>query len=286
MEVAGKRYIIYGSRKDEFTIWNLADLHLWNSASDLKAIKRDIKNIEDDPFSFWLGGGDYADYIGYTDKRFDPDAIAENVLVSQLGKMGMAQMQEVKELFNPIKHKCLGLVLGNHEKKYQITKEQSNLHAWLCTELEVSNLEYSAIFDLVFCRTSRTKHPYMLYTVKGKHLRSESFRIYVHHGSGYAQTKGGKLNKLIQFMHAFEADIYFVAHVHDQTGTRLVTLGANAPATELIQKEKLGVISGSYLKTYAEKTTSYGEQKGYLPTILGAAKVTIKPNTREVRGEI
>jgi hypothetical protein len=46
------------------------------------------------------------------------------------------------------------------------------------------------------------------------------------------------------------------------------------------------VISGSYLKTYAQGVTSYGEQKGYEPTTLGAAWVAIKPQTRDIWGRV
>jgi len=288
MEAAGKRYIIHNSKKDEFTIWNLADLHWWNKACDVKGIKRDIRTIQNDPFSFWVGGGDYADYIGYTDKRFDPDCVPDRIKVEDLGKSGKVQVSEIKDLFSPIKDKCLGLLLGNHEKKYQTEKEQSHLHAWLCTELGVPNLEYSALFDLIFARGKGSRIPELMNESPEDNDRreSQSFRFYVHHGAGFAQTSGGKLNRLIQFMESFDADIYMVAHVHDQVGRRQSTIGANTTCTELTHKEKIGVISGSYLKTYAQGVTTYGEQRGYKPTHLGSATISIVPFTRTLKGEI
>jgi len=108
----------------------------------------------------------------------------------------------------------------------------------------------------------------------------------MHHGAGGAQTKGGKINRLKKFMDAFEADIYMMGHVHDQTGTREVVLSVNHAGTKLIQKEKIGVISGGYLKTYSQDVTTYGEVAGYSPTTMGAAWVTIKPETRELAGRI
>ena len=284
MEVKGKRYIIHPSRSDSFTIWNLSDLHWWSKATDEKGIREDIETVKNDPYSFWLGGGDYSEAIGFTDKRFDPDCVPDRIKVSDLGKIGWVQANEIKDLFTPIKGKCLGLLLGNHEKHLQLKKEQSHLHSWLCAELQVPNLEYSALFDVVFCRTGKTiilqNHS------PGRSIPRESFRFFVHHGAGFATTPGGKLNKLIGFMDSFDADIYMIGHVHDQTARRQVTIGANAECTKLIQHVKLGVISGSYLKTYAQGNTSYGEQRAYRPTVLGAAKVTIKPENREFYGEI
>ena len=40
-------------------------------------MKRDRDAILNEPNTFWIGGGDYAEFIGFGDtKRFDPDAVA------------------------------------------------------------------------------------------------------------------------------------------------------------------------------------------------------------------
>jgi len=75
-------------------------------------------------------------------------------------------------------------------------------------------------------------------------------------------------------------------HVHDQEGVRIVTIGADQTCTRLVQRHRLGVISGSYLKTYAAGVTTYGEQRGYAPTTLGAATVEINPDKGTFKGEI
>ncbi len=286
MEAAGKRWIVHPSRSDEFKIWNLADLHWLSRACAEKDVREDIQKIRDDPFSFWIGGGDYCEFIGHTDRRFDPDCVAERVKVSDLGRLGMVGYREIRNLFKPIKRKCLGLLLGNHEKQYNLHMEQSDRQTWLCEDLGVPNLHYSALFDVVFIRDPKAKTPALTENGKGTGFTRESFRIFAHHGAGFAQTPGGKLNRLIQFMQSFEADIYFCGHVHDQVGRREPRMGANANCDHLEAKVRLGVISGSYLKTYAEGVTTYGEQRGYKPTVLGAAMVMVKPETREMRGEI
>jgi hypothetical protein len=287
MEAAGKRYILHGSRKDKFRIWHLSDLHWMAKGCATGAIRKDIKEIKDDPFSFWVGGGDYAEFIGYRDKRFDPDAMAEWVPVKALGDLGRFGMTQVRDLFAPIRHKCLGLLLGNHELKYELMTDQESLHGWLCTEIGAENLQYSALFDVVFCRAAGVKAPRLQSTPPPRNGSTcRQFRIYCHHGAGYAMTPGGKLNRLVQFMQSFDADIYFIGHVHDHVARKEPALGADATCTKIIERKRLGVVAGSYLRTYTQGHTSYGEQKGYRPTDLGPAIVAIHPETRELEAVI
>jgi hypothetical protein len=289
MEAAGKRYILHRSRTDRFRIWNLSDLHWMARGCAENEIRRDIREIASDPFSFWIGGGDFADFIGYRDKRFDPDAIAEWVPLKKLGDLGRYGMEQVRDLFMPIRSKCLGLLLGNHELRYEQATEQEGLHGWLCTELSAPNLGYCALFDVVFIRTaSAAKEPRLQTEPPNGHneTKAASFRVFAHHGAGYAQTPGGKLNRLIGFMQAFDADLFFVGHVHDHVARKEPTIGADSACTKLVQRVKLGMVAGSYLKTYSQGSISYGEQRGYRPTSLGAAVATIHPETRDMEAMV
>lgn len=287
MKAGGKRFIKYGSKTNIIKVWNLADIHIGNRSIARGKFEEDLATIKDDPFSFWFGGGDYADCISVSDKRFHPDSVDENVKVKDLGMLGKRLLTEFKDYVMPIRHKCLGLLMGNHEKQYMGMKEQEDLHGWLCTELEVPNLTYSCLTDITFEKVPRTRVP-VLWKGLGADdgLTRATFRFFLHHGAGFANTPGGKLNRLIKFMQAFDADIFMVGHVHDQIAKRIPSVGADRNCTKLVQKEKIGIVTGSYLKTYAEDTTSYGEQRGYDPVPLGARWVAIKPYTREVRAEI
>jgi len=286
MEAAGKRYIVHGSRSTEIKLWCIADIHWMARACAEDKIRKDIALIRDDPYSFWIGGGDYADFIGYSDRRFDADAVADWVPVGKLSQLGQAAVEGVRDLFWPIRDKCLGLLLGNHEKQYQQKLQQENLHGWLCTELGVENLQYSCLLDLVFRRKAGIKRPFLTRELPEGGGTAEGFRIFCHHGAGYAQTPGGKLNRLVAFMQRFDADIYFCGHVHDRVGRRIARLGADAKCTTLTQQIRLGIITGAYLKTYSQGVTTYAEQRGYEPVTLGAAWVKIKPETRELSAEI
>jgi len=280
MKAAGKRYITYSSKSDVISIYNIADIHRNNAACALNKCRADIQSIADDPYSYWLGGGDYADYIGYQDrKRFDPSTIAPGLEVKDLGQLGAISTQLVKELFEPIKKKSLGLLYGNHEDSYQIHNEQQNLHGWLCTELGGSHLDmgYSALMDVVFIHTPGSGEPKLYWTDPKVGATRQQFRFFIHHGAGGAATPAGKLNRLIKFMDYFIADIYMIGHVHGQTGTRLTQVSANKPCSVIKDKDRLGIITGTYLRTYTQNITGYGEKRGYRPTKLGAVSVDINP---------
>lgn len=280
MEAAGRKYIYYPSRSDEIKIWNLADLHLMNRATDEGRIKHDIQAIKNDPFSFWIGGGDYVDYIGYSDKRFDPDSVAPWVTIKDLGKLGEVGMHKCCEMFRPIADKCLGLLLGNHEKKHELRTTHQGWHGWLCKELGVSDFQYCAIFHLTFIRKPSIEIP-IISTEPLPDNTQWTQTILAHHGSGYAVTSGGKLNRLIRFMHSFDADVFFCGHVHDDISKRQIVITVDRSGKHLIEKVKLGTITGSYLRTYAQNCTTYGEQRGYEPVPLGAVSVAFVPDKKE-----
>jgi hypothetical protein len=288
MQASGKRWITYPSRNSAISMWCFGDLHLGNQATELDRLRRDIKKVEADPGAFWVGVGDYCDYIGVGDKRFDPACLPDDLLARDLGQLGAHFTKLVRDLFSPIKHKCLGLALGNHETKYQRANQQEHLHGWLCTELGVPNLGYSALFDVAFVRMTGGSEPKLLFKPPTAKDRGNTFtrRFYIHHGAGAAATPGGKINRLIGFMQAIEADVYIIGHVHDQVAKRLVRLGADEDCTKLTERVKLGVVSGSYLKTYAQDCTSYGEEKGYSPTALGAIRIEVMPDKGEVYANI
>jgi hypothetical protein len=287
MEALGRWHIWHRSRSDSFKIVYFSDLHWLAAACAEKEVLKTRDEILHDPFTFWIGGGDYAEFIGYEDKkRFDPDAVSPKLTIKDLGNLGKKSYDEVKHLFEPIKHKCLGLIVGNHEREYMRRKQQEDLHAWVCTELGVPNAGYSCFMDVAFDRTAKAgKTPTLTRDAAPEHA-SEAFRVFCHHGAGAAQTKGGKVNRLVSFMRNFDADIYMIGHVHDQMGARITPLGADAGCTKIVSRAKVGVISGSFLKTYAQGVTTYGEQKGYEPTSLGAAWVRIHPESRRIEAPV
>ena len=81
----------------------------------------------------------------------------------------------------------------------------------------------------------------------------------------------------------FSADIYLMAHIHAADDVDPEMLGANSACTKIKKQSRLGLITGSYFKTYAQGLTTYGERPQYKPAKLGAVSVYIKPYHKELR---
>ena len=101
--------------------------------------------------------------------------------------------------------------------------------------------------------------------------------IHATYGAGSAITIGAKINRLVRAMGDFPyVDLVLYAHVH---------VGAEYQLPRLLLRDghvaehlQTGVITGSYLRTYAEGHSGYGERGGYPPAALGHRIVEIIPN--------
>lgn len=275
MEAVGS-YIIKAKPGQEFRFHSLGDIHLGTKGCHEPKFKEKIDEIAADPHARWWGHGDYCDSIGYTDKRFDPEDIADWLSVADLANLAEAQFNKLFEYLEPIKDKCIGLCLGNHELK--ILQRSESLTPWTNLLSKIGfrdgqramasrDFRYSSLFNLVF-EISRS--------------HSETFRVAVHHGAGGSSTEGGKINRLRDFMNWIDADIVCIGHSHIQAYLKLVTLGANKECTKLAAWTKHGIVGGTYYAGMAQGFTSYAEIKGYRPTALGNPKITIVPETRFV----
>jgi len=264
MELGGS-YIVKSGAKDTWRLWAVGDVHLGSRACSLNRFKETIKAIDADPKALWIGMGDYAEYIGFKDKRFDPAGISDDIKVSDLGKIGSVHQHMFMDLVYPIRKKCVGLLKGNHEERYEHHTHSEHMHAEMCEKLGVKDLGYSCFVDLIF----RTRS------------QDYKFRVVAHHGAGYASTTGGKVNKLIRFMNDFPlADVFIMGHVHQKLQHSRPIISANEDCTKLVEINQLGVVSGSYLKTYSEGAATYGEMKGYSPVALGSSAIIIHPSSR------
>jgi len=250
-------------------LWMFSDLHLGSKACMENQIDAFIKELKDDPYSLWLGGGDYAECIDVRDRRFDSREVAREKRHIFFDNMSKNIVDMLVEKFKPIKKKCVGLLRGNHEDTYEVNHSTALVQT-ICEELDVRYLDYCTAFDLVF---------------KAPRKQTESFKVWAHHGAGFAATTGGKINKLKKAMtEVFDADIYLMGHMHEQL-THSQPMLAQDAGGELQSREKLGIVSGAYMATYRDGGSTYGEKKMYSPVALGSVAVTILPASRRLGTE-
>ena len=252
--------------------WPIGDIHFGARGCDKERLQATVRAIADDPHARWVGMGDYFDMILADDKRFDPTDFDPDMEIADLGDAGNVAVEIGRTEFGPIRDKCLGLLMGNHEKKGGkgvsiIVKALCGKHA-----LNVPFLGYCAIFDIIYYRT-------------GRWPAQHGLRIAAHHGAGAAQTPGGKLNRVKRFSQSFDADIYLYGHIHARLDDESVTLGADKDCLKLVEESKIIISTGTYLRTYAHSAdgaSGYGEVKQYDPTPLGSPCIEIVPATGDV----
>ena len=243
----------------------LGDIHAGIKHCSESQILDRVKEIKNDPNAYFIGMGDYADFITPSDPRWDIQVIADWVEKDNLAR---SLEKHVINLFSPIKDKCLGLLEGNHEDAIRI-HNHDDVQKNICNELSVSNLGYTVIIIFTLKRRKSTE---------SHHLKG----VFTH-GSGWAVTKGSKINRLERFMNMFPTcRIAAMGHMHDRIDHTLPYLDINTEG-KIVDAQRVGVVSGSWLRTYAQGVrASYAEKKGYPPTTLGSPVIMIKPNENRI----
>lgn len=251
-------------RSDEFHLHPFGDIHGGTIFCVEDKAKDKVKEINNDPYSYWWGMGDYSELIIPNDPRWDVEAIASWVERTNIAE---SQRKWVVKLFTPIKDKCWGLIEGNHESNIRLRNYQ-DIQLDICRDLGVKNLGASAFLRVCFERkNSNERH---------------CFDIHVAHGSGSPQTEGGKIMRLVRGMMGFHADIYAMGHIHDIKTDSIAELYMDSNLN-IKERRRVAVITGSWFKAYKEGAyASYAERKLYNPTTLGCPMITIRPDSGEI----
>lgn len=249
---------------EEILFVPLGDIHAGNKNCDYQKFEEYVNWIKATPNIYWLGMGDYADCILAGDeKRFDFDALDPNLPTPD------EQYAYIEKVFRPIKDRCLGLLLGNHDFELQRRHAHRYVANDLCQRLELPFLGFNAYIRLHFTR-------------KGKN--GQTIDICATHGSTNARTPGGKINPLMHWASGFQADIYCYAHTHDKYVHERPYYALSTNMT-MVERKQVFVLTGGFLEGYKLGTLSYVERKNLSPSKLGIVKISIWPETKQVRGQ-
>lgn len=258
----------YKSRSAHYTLYPLGDIHAGTVFCAEDAIRHQVEVIRRDPHALWVGMGDYCEFITPKDKRWDEAAVAKWV---DRGDVAHSQEQWVINLLKPIRHKCIGLLTGNHEQSIRLASNQ-DVYKHICEALGVERLSYSCMVRVVFSRGGETQG---------------SFAVDCHfeHGSGAAQTPGGVTQRLVRMFNDYIADIYAMGHVHRIKIENYAPLGLTGRGNLAIKaKPKAGAMTGCWFKTYHDNDAqpSYGEMKAYSPNVIGCPNFLIIPDKQHI----
>lgn len=282
MEATGCRIIVYGKRGVEFKLYDFADLHYLNRGMAKDNLRADIAKVKKDPYSLWFIGGDYSEFIGPQDPRFDPEAVDDSIRVNDLSYLAAIAVRGIVEFFNPIKDRGLGCCMGNHEFKHMSRHSEMFVHETLCQQLNVPNMRYSGWTDVYFVYRKGAVGCTVFPATKPPDSFVARLRVFIHHGAGAAATAGGKINRLKQLVDMVDADLVMMGHVHEQFAKAFVRLTPDDTCSEVVSKVTMGLITGSYLMAYPPGFTSYAEMRAYPPTTMGATRARYTPDTGEL----
>ena len=255
---------LHQSRSDTFRLYPIGDIHLGAAACDVDALRAVIDAVRADSSAYWVGMGDYAECINLQDKRFDLKSVDVKYL-PRLDDIANACFEDLAAYFEPIKEKCLGLLVGNHEETLRLRHSQ-DVHGALCLRLGLKNLGYDSLIRWRFKRGNRADSP------------SSHLTIFASHGTIAGRRDGAKLNRIEDLHRNFDADIYLVGHGHSQIVGRSVQLSVpDSGELKLKERLRLSLMCGTFRKSYEEGTRDYSEKSHFSPPVIGCPVITVKP---------
>ena len=219
----------------KFNLYPIGDIHYGSPQCDVEFVKQYIDTIKNDPDGYWVGMGD----------------LLENAIVGSLSDVYTQtvspeeQCKQLAEWLNPIKHKALFMISGNHERRSHRATGMSP-EEYISAEIGRDD-------------KGRRWVPYMGFSVYATFELSnchspKSFRCYFHHNRGGGSTVGGKINRAGKLrLIAPTADAIFSAHSH--VTSRTPHTWFDVGRKDIMEKKGYNYIIGSALK-YAE---SYGD---------------------------
>lgn len=162
-----------------------------------------------------------------------------------------SQIYRFAELAMPLRHRVLGFVGGNHERRS--VKSFGDIGHLLATLLKVPYSSGRQFIDISY----------------GEH---KPFRVDLWHGSSGGSTKGAKAQMLHRFMCQGEGQLYLCGHLHDCV---LLYDWRQRRSNKTVRLEKFaGVMSSSFLDYWG----SYAETAGMSPSGTMMARCILTPD--------
>lgn len=218
--------------REQFAL--IGDLHLGRLDVDMDSLQTAIDYIAEHEIG-WIGMGDYVEGREPSHKFFEP---YETTMMVQ------EQYDYLFNLLKPIAHKCLGMLIGNHEDSL-IRRTTLNPIKQFC---EANYIPYlGSLGRLVF----------------NQEATGDRAILYVTHGDGDGGRHGGKINKLIDWAVRRDCDGLACGHFH--------TLGDWTETVEEggVRKYKTVMICGTFMDSLHETAESYAVRKMMSPVPIG-----------------
>lgn len=247
------------------SLWFVGDQHYGATDCAVGRMKDNVEEILATPRSRVILMGDCCDFVNYTDKRFDVQQVALN-LVPRLDDLPRRASDEFIKIYEPIKSQIICLIPGNHDETIRL-----RYHFDVCGYI-------AAILDIPLM-TTITQLRLRVRTGPPRGVRSFKVKGVVSHAEKGSQTVGGKVtaaSKIFDFFgpHDFIAQAHMHEYlVHEGVGLDVAGVWDN-PKT--VERQRMLFLTGGYLKTYGRGAAGYGEKRGYRPCKLGSPRLEMR----------
>ena len=264
------------SRSDVFTIVPIGDIHIGSASCDESRLKQTIERIKADDRCYWLGMGDYAEWINRNDPRFEPGCLAKWLTMADLVDLSKAQKDRFLGLVKPIAHKCLALIEGNHELTIKRKTERDIFSEIVTGVKEAGNLSdvdqlglgIYGWLQLMFHR-SKTQD------------RTTRIDMNLHHGFVGGRLVGAKALNMQRWLWSHDCDLAIFGHSHN-TGVQIEAIETINHVGDVSIQPRIGAFSGTFRKTANEDgPATYSEVKGYFPVPLAGVEIRLRPGAEE-----
>lgn len=233
----------------------LGDFHLGHKGCNKQKLLTDLKWIKRQKNMLVILMGDI---LEVSPPLLEPKRYVKDETDPQLDTFDKAYDYAIW-LLRDLTPKIIGLHRGNHDFKY-MNKTGHNYVKKLCKDLNITYLEDTALTRLL--------------------IGDRPFDIYSTHGYGGGRKRGAKINRLEAQAAYYYADIYLMGHVHDIVGSRSIRLKLTNKG--LVREKIAFAITGTYLNSHVENSSSYGERGMYPPNKIGLITIEISPRRRDI----
>ena len=239
----------------------LADYHYADPHSDHQAIRKDIDYVNSHQNAYCVLAGDLLDC-----------ALRSSLGDAYTNLSPMEELSAMTNLLEPIAHKVIGIVGGNHEARHYRTNG-IDMTRLLARQLGIED-KYSADTAVIFLRFGRDAG-------RLNHHRPILYTIYLTHGSGGGRKEAGKIQRLADYANIIDCDCYICGHTHLPAALK-TNFARTSPANSSITYSTHLFVNAASKLLYA----GYGDIGGYKPSNTDTPRIIMSGTSKEMRAVI
>jgi len=215
------------------------------------------------------------DWINTSDPRYNVSTLADWLVTKRaLADLAKAQRDRFLEYVEPIAHKCIGLLAGNHETAIQRHYERGIYNEIVSGVKALGGfaadrpltLGYHGWLQLAFYHATDRKG--------GSHV----LNVNLHHGFVGGRLGGAKTLNMQRWLWTHPmADLVLMGHSHNIDVNVAATYGIDRYGHHTEHVAKVAY-TGAYLRSVNDQgPDTYAEVAGYLPAAVGGIQVLLHP---------